>query len=359
MIIWIIGKSASGKTSVSETLIDLIKSVSDETWIHLDGDNLRQIQGKNLVDHTISGRKKNSQLAVNICKFLDTQQINMVVSILSIFEEHRAELRGYVSSYKEIYLKVDNSTLIDRDNKNLYKKALAGQIRNFVGVDIEFPEPLCPHLIINNDGHLSIAQVAHTIYDFCLPDKTITYEYSYSELIESPQKYQYTKFYGREFLGRYMTHRLNFLGVSELPEVLSLSDLRKCIKNFEPDIIQLEETKYQQIKDIILNIEQEALFNLLRSFEIRKRIYSLYDNKFKPVKLDEYRGKLGYLLTSFLLSKALLSARKRETYLILLNALCKLNDILIPLSLNFTGLEVEIAKIGVASELRMIELIDE
>lgn len=359
MVIWIIGKSAAGKTSVAESLVNLLRSTSDEAWVHLDGDTLRQIQTDDSVDHTIAGRKKNSQLAVNFCKFLDGQEINVIASILSIFEEDRSDLSQNVKSYKEIYLKVDDPLLIHRDNKHLYEKALSGEIKNFVGVDIKFPEPPSPHLVINNDGSLSIAEIAHEIYEFCFVNTNITYEYSYPELIEFPQKYQYTKFDGHKFLDRYAKHRMDFLDIGELSSVVSLLELKERVKNLEPSIIGLEESNYLQIKEIILNLDQDSIFNLIRSFEVHKRIYCIYDAQFKSLQLDDYHGNLGYLLTSFLISKFLLNVKDQHSSLKLINALCKLNDILIPLSSTFSALESEIAKISVSVELRMIELLHE
>ena len=116
----------------------------------LDGDLIRSLF-KNDVDHTIEGRRRNAERLSVISKFLADQDVHVVAAVLSIFPEWQAWNRGNILNYSEIYLKVSMQTLLERDIKDLYARAMKGEIENVVGVDIPFPEPENPDLVIEND----------------------------------------------------------------------------------------------------------------------------------------------------------------------------------------------------------------
>src|SRR3989344_5945742 len=165
MIIWIIGMSASGKTAIGQELYRLIK-VEHKNSIIIDGDIFRGLHGHD-ADYTIEGRKKNSDRITKMCHFLDQQDINVICCFLSIFPEAQQWSRNNYKNYFEIFLDVDFEILKQRDaegsyrTRNLYKRALEGEINNVVGVDIEFKPPICPDLVIKNDGSESPAVIAH------------------------------------------------------------------------------------------------------------------------------------------------------------------------------------------------------
>ena len=119
----------------------------------LDGDVIRTLFG-NDVDHTIDGRRRNAERLSRLSKFLADQGIHVVAAVLSIFPEWRSWNRENIQNYSEVYMKATMQTLLKRDIKNLYAPALKGEILNVVGVDLPFPEPENPELIINNDVDL-------------------------------------------------------------------------------------------------------------------------------------------------------------------------------------------------------------
>jgi adenylylsulfate kinase len=161
MIIWIIGMSASGKTAVGQELYKLLKQEHKNT-VHVDGDVFRGLHG-NDADHTVPGRKKNSDRMTRMCHFLDQHDIHVVCSFLSIFPEAQQWARDNYKNYFEVFLDVKFDTLVQRDPKGLYKKALSGEMPNMVGVDIEFPKPNS-HLVIKNDGMETPLQIAQNIF---------------------------------------------------------------------------------------------------------------------------------------------------------------------------------------------------
>jgi len=149
MVIWTIGISRSGKTTLSKLVYERLKPVLPNL-VRLDGDVIRALFG-NDVDHSIEGRRRNAERLSHLSKFFADQGIHVIAAVLSIFPEWQKWNRENIGDYAEIYLKVTMETAIQRDNGRLYLPARAGKIKNVVGVDIPFPEPAQPDLIIDNN----------------------------------------------------------------------------------------------------------------------------------------------------------------------------------------------------------------
>ena len=152
MVVWIIGLSGSGKSTLANNVVNRMRQ-SINNVILLDGDVIRAIFG-NDVDYSIDGRRRNAERLSYLSKFLSDQGIHVVAAILSIFPEWRLWNRTNITNYSEVYIRATMQTLIRRDVKNLYTRAVNGEIANVVGVDLPFPEPENPELIIDNDVDL-------------------------------------------------------------------------------------------------------------------------------------------------------------------------------------------------------------
>jgi adenylylsulfate kinase len=149
MVVWIIGLSGTGKTTLATQVAERIRQLNGKVVL-LDGDLIRTLFG-NDVDHTIEGRRCNAERLSVLSKFLADQGIHVVAAVLSIFPEWRRWNRENISDYSEVYIKASMQTLLRRDIKNLYARAARGEIVNVVGIDIPFPEPENPELVIEND----------------------------------------------------------------------------------------------------------------------------------------------------------------------------------------------------------------
>jgi cytidine diphosphoramidate kinase len=149
MVVWMIGLSGAGKTALSLALHDKLKP-RIPNLVRLDGDVIRAVFG-NDVDHTVEGRRRNAERLSALSKFLADQNIHVIAAVLSIFPEWRAWNRANMTDYAEVYVKASMDTVRRRDTKGLYARALRGEIPNVVGVDIPFPDPESPELIIEND----------------------------------------------------------------------------------------------------------------------------------------------------------------------------------------------------------------
>lgn len=148
MIIWLVGLSSAGKTTVGQALYEKIKSNRNDV-LFLDGDHVRRVWGDDL-GHTREERYENGWRYCRLGKLLDDQGVHAVCCILSLFEEHREWNRENLSAYFEVYLDVPMETLKERDAKDLYARAERGEVENVVGVDIPFEEPEEPDLVIEN-----------------------------------------------------------------------------------------------------------------------------------------------------------------------------------------------------------------
>lgn len=133
MVIWIIGLPGSGKTTLAKELQKLFP-----TAIHIDGDDMREIWGED-IGYTINDRQKNSKRIQKLAALFEKQGFMVVVSIMSIFKEHREENRTLYEKYLEVFLDVDLDILKTR--RKIYQDAIDKKINNVVGVDIPYEKP--------------------------------------------------------------------------------------------------------------------------------------------------------------------------------------------------------------------------
>mgnify|MGYP002725858318 CR=1 FL=1 len=163
MIIWLIGMSAAGKTAVGKELHSLMKG-SYNNAVFMDGDHFRTIMGNDL-GHSIEDRRRNADRFCRMSQYLEEQGVHAVCSILSIFQESREWNRNNLKKYFEVFIDVPFEVLVQRDPKKIYERALKGEIKDVVGVDMDFPRPTNPDLVIDNKGDRSPREVAEEIYN--------------------------------------------------------------------------------------------------------------------------------------------------------------------------------------------------
>lgn len=153
MVIWIIGLSGAGKTTLGQEIVKQWRARSANTVL-LDGDALRAVFAHDGSEsaYSLAGRQTNAERLTELCALLDQQGINVVCCVLSIFPQMRAGNRQRFSRYFEIFLDAPIEALAARDSKALYQAALRGERRNVVGIDIPFPRPLDADLVIDSAG---------------------------------------------------------------------------------------------------------------------------------------------------------------------------------------------------------------
>jgi cytidine diphosphoramidate kinase len=158
---WFTGLSGAGKTTIANLFYSSLK-VSKKDLVFLDGDTLRQIFDDKQ-KYTLASRKRLAMRYSKLCKMLIEQNIDVVIATISMFQDVRDWNRGNIENYHEIYIKVPIDILIKRDQKNLYSRALNGEISNVLGIDIDFEEPDRPDITILNDGSMTPENIVNHI----------------------------------------------------------------------------------------------------------------------------------------------------------------------------------------------------
>ena len=148
MVIWILGLSGSGKSYLSTKLKDVLQN-DQEKFLILDGDVIRNVFDNDL-GFSIEDRNINASRISKLALFLNQNNINVIVSVLSLFPEWLKWNRSNIKDYYEIFIDVPVSILKNRNIRNVY--FLNGiKNRDVVGVDIEFIKPRKPDLTIKNN----------------------------------------------------------------------------------------------------------------------------------------------------------------------------------------------------------------
>ena len=150
MVIWIIGLSGAGKTTLANEVIGRVRG-EQKNVILIDGDMVREAFG-NDIGHSLEDRRVNAQRICQLGKLLDDQGINVVCAILSLFPESRKWNRENLSNYYEVFIDTPIENLVSRDSKGLYARYNNGEISDVAGMDIAFPRPDNADLIIKNIG---------------------------------------------------------------------------------------------------------------------------------------------------------------------------------------------------------------
>ena len=158
MVIWIIGKSGSGKTYLGSRLFKNLKKIKKKI-IWIDGDKFRKKFSRDL-KYSLKDRIKNSKRIQNYCKKFDKKGYIVICSILSIFKNHQKNNKKIFSQYYQIYIKTNTDVLKLRNNKKIYSKS-----KDVVGKDIPFPKPYRSNLIIKNNFNKSFLKNLKTIKD--------------------------------------------------------------------------------------------------------------------------------------------------------------------------------------------------
>lgn len=152
MVIWIIGLSGAGKTTLARETVRIARNGGTCVAL-LDGDELREVWGDDL-GHDMIDRRRNADRICRLCALLDRQGMHVVCAVLSLFEESRDWNRSTYSAYHEVFVDTPLSDLRGRDPKKLYARHASGDIRGLPGIDLPFRPPAHPDLVIANTGSL-------------------------------------------------------------------------------------------------------------------------------------------------------------------------------------------------------------
>ncbi|GIW82156.1 MAG: adenylyl-sulfate kinase [Gemmatales bacterium] len=149
--LWFTGLSGSGKSTLAFTLEHALVQSGRLAYV-LDGDNIRHGLNKNL-GFSAEDREENIRRIGEVAKLFADCNVITMTSFISPYRKDRDAVRALHEAaqlpFIEIYLATPIETCEQRDPKGLYKKARAGEIKNFTGIDDPYEIPLKPELTID------------------------------------------------------------------------------------------------------------------------------------------------------------------------------------------------------------------
>ena len=147
--IWMSGLSGSGKSTVANQLEAALNEQGYHTYT-LDGDNTRLGLNKGL-GFSEEDRIENIRRVAEVCKIMNDAGLIVICSFISPFEKNRTQAKEIIGdNFIEVFIDADLSTCETRDPKGLYKKARAGEIKDFTGISSPFETPINAIVLKNN-----------------------------------------------------------------------------------------------------------------------------------------------------------------------------------------------------------------
>ena len=165
VVLWFTGLSGSGKSTLAHSLEEKLFQKGCRTFV-LDGDNVRHGLNSNL-DFSEAGRTENIRRISEVSKLMLESGLIVMTAFISPINKDRGEARQLISNedFIEIYCKASIETCETRDVKGLYKRARAGEITNYTGIDSPYGVPENPELTIDTDNQ-SLEGSVSTILSF-------------------------------------------------------------------------------------------------------------------------------------------------------------------------------------------------
>src|SRR5256885_15008673 len=141
-ILWFTGLSGAGKSTLAGRLAEEFKRRGYRFEV-LDGDEVRTHLSKGL-GFSKEDRDTNIRRIGYVARLIARSGGVAITAAISPYREVRDELRGQTPGFVEVFVRAPLDTLVERDPKGLYRKAIAGEIANFTGVSDPYEEPTRP-----------------------------------------------------------------------------------------------------------------------------------------------------------------------------------------------------------------------
>ncbi len=150
--VWLTGLSGSGKSTIACLLEQMLLRRKKHAY-RLDGDNVRMGLNKNL-GFGAEDRVENIRRIGEVAKLFTDAGVIVIASFISPYQKGRDAIRQSMRAgdFIEVYAKVAVETAEKRDPKGLYKKARAGQIKGFTGIDDPYEAPERPEIVVDTEA---------------------------------------------------------------------------------------------------------------------------------------------------------------------------------------------------------------
>ena len=167
-VIWFIGLSGSGKSTISNSLEELLNTKKVNTFT-LDGDSVRDGLNKDL-SFSDEDRSENIRRVAEVSKILINAGIVVLSSFITPFQKDRYIIKDIVgeNNYIEVFVNTSLETCIERDPKGLYQKSKSGIIKNMTGLGSDFESPVHSNIEIKE---FSTVEESTTIIFDLIKDK--------------------------------------------------------------------------------------------------------------------------------------------------------------------------------------------
>ncbi|MEI8340741.1 MAG: adenylyl-sulfate kinase [Verrucomicrobiota bacterium] len=174
--IWLTGLSCSGKTTIASELQVRLFKAGCHTYI-LDGDNIRHGLNKNL-GFSPEDRTENISRIGHVAKLFAEAGVLVIAAFISPYRKDRDSVRKEFTKgdFIEVFINTPLSVCEQRDTKSLYKKARAGEIKEFTGVSAPYEYPENPELIVETENK-SKEESVETIMRYLFEKNYLTEEY--------------------------------------------------------------------------------------------------------------------------------------------------------------------------------------
>ena len=147
-VLWFTGLSGAGKSTLAHAVEERLHQLGCRTFV-LDGDNVRHGLSSNL-GFSEDDRRENIRRIGEAAKLMTEAGIIALTAFISPFRADREMVRGLFphAEFIEVYCNASLEVCESRDVKGLYKKARAGQIKNFTGIDSPYEAPINPEISV-------------------------------------------------------------------------------------------------------------------------------------------------------------------------------------------------------------------
>jgi adenylylsulfate kinase len=164
VLVWFTGLSGSGKSTVANALEKKLYGMGKLTYL-LDGDNIRHGLNSDL-GFSLQDRKENIRRIGDVAKLFVDAGVIVLTSFVSPLKEDRNTVRNLLTDrFIEVFADCPLDVCEARDPKGLYKKARAGEIENFTGVDSPYEKPENPEIVLQT-GSQSIEECVEVILQY-------------------------------------------------------------------------------------------------------------------------------------------------------------------------------------------------
>ena len=152
-VLWFTGLSGAGKSTIADRLEQRLHALGRRTYL-LDGDNVRHGLNKDL-GFTDQDRVENIRRVGEVARLMVDAGLIVLVSFISPFRSERRMVRNLMNEgeFLEIFVDTPLEICETRDPKGLYKKARAGVLKNFTGIDSEYERPLLADITLQTVDH--------------------------------------------------------------------------------------------------------------------------------------------------------------------------------------------------------------